>query len=314
MRSKMKWTQEEDDLLIQLKEQNPDAPMSNFKKYFKRRSVGTMYNRWNIINPSFSKGEWDQSEKVQLFNTMFDVISANIETISQSLDIQRHKKDIYKQVYKVKEIAAAGYLGTDYEVKMDGIKPERRRQTKSRVKMKNEQLKFEDTYSAIEDIKNFERNKNSMGVKEELKNEILHFNKVDVMKSCNDVPPGLSRKEFLARINSLPSAENEEWTPQEDQNLLQLYQSLGSNWDRISLLTDAKNKNQIKERFCSLLRWGAYHFDQHILPGSPLESRAVDISDCVKILLKELMGPKKSKVLPTNISDSDDSNNSEFSY
>ncbi|CAI2359081.1 unnamed protein product [Moneuplotes crassus] len=289
----MKFTPEEDELLIELKQKYPDASMSTLCKHFDQRCVTSLYQRWNKINPSFSKGQWDQSEKVQLFNTMFDVISANIETISQSLDIQRYKKDIYKQVYKVKEIATAGYLGPDYEVKMDGIKPEKKRKREHKIIIK---IRFRNKDTVV---KGEVKDRFSLATKFPADLEFDTFcNNETKQSSSFDLPQGLSRKEFLSQINSLPSIKDyqtSQWTVQEDYNLLQLYQSFGPNWPCISLSTDFKSEEEVKHRFCDLIRWCAYCSEQKINPEDPLESRDVDIAYCVEALLIQL-DKEKTKI------------------
>ncbi|CAI2359080.1 unnamed protein product [Moneuplotes crassus] len=302
-----KWTEQEDELLIKLKQQNPGAQKKYFVKFFKGRTVKGIEHRWAKINPLFAQGKWDQYEKVQLFEKVFEVVSANNHLIRQALDTQRHKADVKQQIYRIKELAAFGYLGVDYKIGKTKIKPERKRESKAEIKSSQKILKFEDTYNTIENIQNIQRRNGITLIKKEEKNLGEFKDDKPIYRICGgiksinstqnnllNIPKGLCREEFLHRINSLPSADEDKWIAQEDQKLLQLYQQLGPSWTQISVFTDGRNAEQVKQRFCSLLSWGAYNYQRQICAEDPLNSRKSDIDECVQVLLKELI-EKKNK-------------------
>ncbi|CAI2359082.1 unnamed protein product [Moneuplotes crassus] len=322
----MKFTPEEDKLLVELKQKYPDVPMIKLSKYFKDRNAKSLYYRWDKLNSTYVQGQWDDSEKTQLFEKVFDIASTNVELILKSLDVKRKKRDVQKQISKIKEIASKVYLGIDCQFNEDTCKLERKREFKAQAKSQNKRIKVEDTYDAIDTIQNIHKTSKKGLVKEEFKHEAdnLLSNSLDETRAnaFKTLPEGLSRDDFLKHIDSLPSGEGTEWTTQEDQNLLQLYQELGSNWTRISVFTDDRSAERSKQRFCSLLLWGAYNFQQKIKIETPLKSHSKSISTCLKMLLKELTGRQKEKGLTSkiklesgaNISESDYSDNSEFCY
>jgi len=73
---------------------------------------------------------------------------------------------------------------------------------------------------------------------------------------CADYIIGRSGKQCRERwFNTLnPNVKKGHWTPEEDYNIFQLYNKLGSQWSKIASYFKGRTENSIKNRFYSTLR------------------------------------------------------------
>ncbi|CAI2359079.1 unnamed protein product [Moneuplotes crassus] len=335
------WTKKEDELFIKLRKDNPDTPMREFLSFFKGRTLNSLKMRWLKINPTYIRGRWSDTEKETLFEQIFDLVNDNIDKLSLKLEERRQKSDVIKEAHKLKQSAAQGYLGPDYKIKAEKYKPPLKkisckRESKARVKQEVNKKEIQDCLDIIGDIQKKHKRKRLGLVKDETEEDLQtqsclsetlesteNRNKSYGIEKFNDLPPDLPRKEFLERTCPLYPVIKEKWTDQDDYDLLEAYDDVGPDLNNVLQCVELENVEQVKQRLCSLLRWGAYSSQSQILPKAPLKSRKDAIKSCVITILHEITQEKdKGKGLTSkvkfecgaNISDTDDSGGSEFSY